>query len=656
MVLPANLCPRCGEPSLVSDITTNSGNLTCSSCGTVVHENPIVSEVSFGENASGGAVVQGTMVGSDQARVPISGRQNAMESRDQTMLTGRRNIKDLAASLNIPDYISDAAHGWFKLALNTNFVQGRRSQNVTAACLYIACRKEKTSHLLIDFSSRLQISVFSLGATFLKMVRTLNITKLPLVDPSLFISHFAERLNLDREKPNSTNQVISDAIKISFRMAKDSIVEGRRPAGVAGACVMMALRMNGFQKDPSEIVAIAHVSSDTLQARMDEFKRTSSGKLRIREFRDKSEQAEAAMPPSYTRNRERSKKANSRHQLRLASVNRAFEYLKNPPTAVPKDSTGSTQKPTGRLGSLNESASKKPRVTIRPAAVKSMKKTKDIAAAEGSLVEVSETDSRSATTHLETSADTQPQETDSQYVPQNTDSTVTNSQVTSLNTDSQDEDYMESRGEETISEIKVAKDAPSFVHEMASLGFNPELLQHDFERYKDIIEKGYSLDYPEPEPTSDSETADKEEEFDPNKPQGLVKYCKPSSYYLDLVSSSADLDDVELTEAEENWYLNSDEMAKAKEQLWLSMNKDYLLEQERKRLKAETDELTGNTSGKKKRRKTKADREKGIIDETLEALTGEPRTPADSVKQMMQRKTFSKKINYDALDNSGLFL
>lgn len=65
--------------------------------------------------------------------------------------------------------------------------------------------------MLIDFSSRLQVSVYSIGATFLKMVKALHITKLPLADPSLFIQHFAEKLDLGDKKI----KVVKDAVKLA---------------------------------------------------------------------------------------------------------------------------------------------------------------------------------------------------------------------------------------------------------------------------------------------------------------------------------------------------------------------------------------------------------------------------------------------------------
>ena len=38
-----------------------------------------------------------------------------------------------------------------------------------AACVYITCRTEGTSHMLIDFSDVLQIDVYELGRTYLRL-------------------------------------------------------------------------------------------------------------------------------------------------------------------------------------------------------------------------------------------------------------------------------------------------------------------------------------------------------------------------------------------------------------------------------------------------------------------------------------------------------
>ena len=98
------------------------------------------------------------------------------------------------------------------------------------------------------------------------------------------------------------------------------------------------------------------------------------------------------------------------------------------------------------------------------------------------------------------------------------------------------------------------------------------------------------------------------------------------------------------------------------------------MEQESKRLKEEADMVTGNTANKKRRGGGGGRRKKPKTEITTSNATGVLAqltdrtglqaalkaaeengdfTTADSVKNMLQKATFSKKINYDAID--GLF-
>jgi transcription initiation factor TFIIIB Brf1 subunit/transcription initiation factor TFIIB len=79
------------------------------------------------------------------------------DSRERTIAQGNQRITHLAHSLGIVHAVVENAQGWFRLALQQNFLQGRQTDHVVAACLYIACRKGSTPHLLIDFSDQLQV-------------------------------------------------------------------------------------------------------------------------------------------------------------------------------------------------------------------------------------------------------------------------------------------------------------------------------------------------------------------------------------------------------------------------------------------------------------------------------------------------------------------
>ena len=58
---------------------------------------------------------------------------------------GRSRISTVASSLKLNPHHVEAAQRLFMLAMQHNFIQGRRTQNVVAACLYIVCRRERTS-------------------------------------------------------------------------------------------------------------------------------------------------------------------------------------------------------------------------------------------------------------------------------------------------------------------------------------------------------------------------------------------------------------------------------------------------------------------------------------------------------------------------------
>lgn len=535
-------CVNCGHTQFDVNRYTAAGDVSCLRCGTVLEENPIVSEVQFGESSSGAAMVQGAMVGADQARATFAGgRQNAMESREQTITNGKRKIRRIAAALKIPDFIAEAAGEWFKLALTMNFVQGRRSNNVLATCLYVACRKEKTPHMLIDFSSRLQISVYSLGATFLKMVKALHITSLPLADPSLFIQHFVEKLDFK----DKATKVARDATKLAQRMSADWIHEGRRPAGVAGACVLLAARMNNFRRSHSEIVAISHVGQETLQRRLNEFKKTKAAQLSVLRFRN-DEEVESANPPSFEKNR--------KNELRIARTLQRRQ-----------------QETFNDLDSMTE-----------------------------------------------------------------------DEKIQYLGDLSKDEQQKQILMNTILSDITINKD----------------LINEQIERIlKSKRNKMEQSLYKTPHELAKEEEDDLDRIWNMNWPKNLVKNLPTTEDVLKLVSSEAELNSDDDDAVVEESQMTPEEVA-MKERIWTGLNHDYMVEQERKRLKQEADELTGNTSAnsanrrKRQRSSVPPEIQKEIGDIVLDE-DGTPKSAGDSAKMYFSKTSVSRKINYESLQ--GLF-
>ncbi|KAA8646390.1 hypothetical protein EYZ11_005234 [Aspergillus tanneri] len=304
--------PGCPAPHIVED----DGQKVCSGCGTVISEANIVSEVTFGETSSGAAVVQGTFVGEDQSHVRsfgpgFQGGSGGMESREITEQNGNRYISQLCRALNIPESAMKAAGQVFKLAVGLNFIQGRRTKTVAAVCLYIACRRQDgNTVMLIDFADLLMINVFKLGRTYKALLEELrlggNVFLMNPIDPESLIYRFAKQL----EFGTSTMQVASEAVRIVQRMNRDWMTTGRRPAGICGAALILAARMNNFRRTVREVVYVVKVTEITISQRLNEFSSTESGELTVDQFR--SVQLENTHnPPSFTRAREGRKPSRS---------------------------------------------------------------------------------------------------------------------------------------------------------------------------------------------------------------------------------------------------------------------------------------------------------------------------------------------------------
>ena len=190
-------CTNCG--SLAIDFADSQA--VCSACGVVLEESQIVSDITFAENTAGGAVVQGSYLGADQVRARTSGPgfrgSSAGESRECTIANARWNINRMATARGVPAHVAERALRFFQLALDggattaagaqpKNFVLGRKSDYTVASCLYVACRMAKTTHMLIDFADVIQVNVFVLGRSYLRLLRVLNL-QMPLIDPSFYI-------------------------------------------------------------------------------------------------------------------------------------------------------------------------------------------------------------------------------------------------------------------------------------------------------------------------------------------------------------------------------------------------------------------------------------------------------------------------------------
>jgi len=139
----------------------------------------------------------------------------------------------------------------------------------------------------MDFSELIQVNVFKIGQTYQSLKKDLWLDAYdasgirPVVEVENLIMKFARKL----EFGSSLMKVAEDAAKLVRRMKRDWMVTGRRPAGLCGACIILAARMNNFRRTVREVVYVVKVADMTVAKRIEEFKRTASSDLTIEQFR-----------------------------------------------------------------------------------------------------------------------------------------------------------------------------------------------------------------------------------------------------------------------------------------------------------------------------------------------------------------------------------
>ncbi|KAI4173868.1 MAG: hypothetical protein LQ346_008316, partial [Caloplaca aetnensis] len=156
-----------------------------------------------------------------------------------------------------------------------------------------------------------QINVFKLGTIFKDLLQVLHISSsafksLEPINIESLILRFAEQMNFGRMK----QRIANEAVRIVQRMSRDWMTDGRRPAGICGAALILAARMNNFRRVVREVVYTVKVAEQTILNRLHEFSQTASSGLTVEEFRT-TDLEHAEDPPAW-KNRDKVKKKRKR--------------------------------------------------------------------------------------------------------------------------------------------------------------------------------------------------------------------------------------------------------------------------------------------------------------------------------------------------------
>jgi transcription factor IIIB subunit 2 len=267
-------CTRCGSKEI--DFNFSEGKIACTFCGCLLEDNLINPELTFETKNTEKHTMNGKFV---RNSLQSSRVDPAYRNTEIILSSARRKINQVSNLLKLQISHQEEAHRFFVFLFQKGVVLGHKMENVCIACLYAVCRKEKTPHLLIDFSDITQIQTHKIGAFFLKFIRILNLN-LPVIDPSLFVYRFVAELALG----NKSYWVAKSSLRLIARMKREWMNSGRRPAGLCGAAILLAAKMHGVPRTHQQISEVVRIGNIALRSRLREIDISSMGKLTIHDI------------------------------------------------------------------------------------------------------------------------------------------------------------------------------------------------------------------------------------------------------------------------------------------------------------------------------------------------------------------------------------
>lgn len=94
------------------------------------------------------------------------------------------------------------------------------------------------------------------------------------------------------------------------------MVQGRQPAGLCGACIILAARMNNFRRTVREVVYVVKVADSTINSRLYEYKKTPSSVLTVNQFREFGLRVKPnTLPPAIWRREEKEERKRRREEV-----------------------------------------------------------------------------------------------------------------------------------------------------------------------------------------------------------------------------------------------------------------------------------------------------------------------------------------------------
>ncbi|MBI3858841.1 MAG: transcription factor IIB [Thaumarchaeota archaeon] len=282
-------CPVCGN-KLIGDL--EKGEQVCPSCGYVtfapadegpewkamdleeknkrvrvgapttlsLHDFGLTTEISRTMRDSHGRYLDPAMRATVEKMRKWQSRTRTINSEERGLSNVLSKINELCESLNLPDNVAETAAQIYRTSAKMKVAKSKSIIGMTAATVYLACRKCGVSRTLKEVARASGMEKGSVARYFRLVLKEVEKEYVPPPSVEKYISKLINTAKIDA-------RVEHLALKLSGSTADSKISSGKAPAGLAAAYVYLSSVMIGQHIPQREVAEAAEVTEVTVRNR-----------------------------------------------------------------------------------------------------------------------------------------------------------------------------------------------------------------------------------------------------------------------------------------------------------------------------------------------------------------------------------------------------
>lgn len=184
--------------------------------------------------------------------------------RERNLELGLQEVSRMIGALDLTDSLEEQAATMFRRAQDDDLLVGRSVEEMAAASVHAACRCAGLPRSIAEVGAVARVASARVRSAYKVLNEELGLPAVPPT-PREFVLKYASALDVD-------GRVRKRALDLADHAVETGVANGRRPSGIAAACLYHAAREHGQTRRQVDVAETAGVSSVTLRARWKELR------------------------------------------------------------------------------------------------------------------------------------------------------------------------------------------------------------------------------------------------------------------------------------------------------------------------------------------------------------------------------------------------